>query len=108
MTLRRITIRNNLAFILATAPDESLRDGARAVELALEAVQLAEPSPALCDTVAVAYAETGDFPEAIRWTEKAIASEPQNELYQRRLERFREGQPVRQGEDAQDDVSAGP
>lgn len=104
----RITTRNNLAFILATAPDESLRDGARAVALAVEAVQLAEPSHVLFDTVAAAYAETGDFVEAIRWMEKAIALDPQNELYQRRLERFREGQPVRKEEEAQDDVSAGP
>ncbi|WP_168206835.1 carboxypeptidase-like regulatory domain-containing protein [Lacipirellula limnantheis] len=105
---QRITIRNDLAFILATAPDESLRDGARAVELALEAVQLAEQSHVLFDTVAVAYAETGDFSEAIRWMEKAIALDPQREAYQRHLQLMRAGQPVRQEEEAQDDDGAGP
>ncbi|MBA4107917.1 MAG: hypothetical protein C0485_19465 [Pirellula sp.] len=102
--LEGFTGRNNLAFILATSPDESLRDGARAVELALEAVQLAEPSHPLFDTVAAAYAETGDFPEAIRWIEKAIVLEPQSEAYQRRLQGYREGQPLRHDEDVERSV----
>jgi protocatechuate 3,4-dioxygenase beta subunit/Tfp pilus assembly protein PilF len=100
--------RNNLAFILATSPDENLRDGRRAVELALEALRLAEPSPPLCDTVAAAYAEAGNFPEAIKWIEQASALDPENSLYQRRLQLYRENKPLRYRDDAEAGVGAIP
>lgn len=106
--LEGFTGRNNLAFILATSPDESLRDGGRAVELALEAVQLAEPSPPLCDTVAAAYAETGNFPEAIKWIEQASALDPQSEVYQKRLQLYRENKPLRYDDDAERGMGPGP
>jgi tetratricopeptide (TPR) repeat protein len=58
--------QSNLAWVLATAPDDSLRDGNRAVALAESALQLAGGiSPILHRTLAAAYAETGRFGEAI-------------------------------------------
>jgi Flp pilus assembly protein TadD len=58
--------QSNLAWVLATAPDHSLRDGKRAVALAESALQLAGGvSPILHRTVAAAYAETGRFADAI-------------------------------------------
>jgi Flp pilus assembly protein TadD len=58
--------KSNLAWVLATAPDDSLRDGNRAVALAESALQLAGGiSPILHRTLAAAYAETGRFDEAI-------------------------------------------
>jgi tetratricopeptide (TPR) repeat protein len=58
--------RNNLAWILATASDTSIRDGARAVGFAQEAVQLsAGREPLFLRTLAAAYAESGRFSEAI-------------------------------------------
>jgi tetratricopeptide (TPR) repeat protein len=58
--------RNNLAWVLATASDASIRDGARAVGFAQEAVQLSGGrEPRFLRTLAAAYAESGRFSEAI-------------------------------------------
>jgi len=55
-----------LAWILATTGDRSLRDGTEALQLAGRAVRLSEGrSPMAYGVLAAAYAETGQFPEAI-------------------------------------------
>jgi Flp pilus assembly protein TadD len=57
---------NNLAWLLATCPDENVRNGAEAVECAERACLLTkfkEPNP--LGTLAAAYAEAGRFPEAV-------------------------------------------
>ena len=64
---------NNLAWLLATSSDASIRDGARAVALAREAVQLSsdvDPNP--LRTLAAAYAESGRFSEAVATTKHAM------------------------------------
>ncbi|HUB86295.1 MAG TPA: hypothetical protein VMB22_00270 [Verrucomicrobiae bacterium] len=59
-------VLNKLAWVLATDPDASVRNGTRAVELAQFANQISGgESPTLLSTLAAAYAETGQFPEAI-------------------------------------------
>jgi protein O-mannosyl-transferase len=68
---------NNLAWILATSSDASLRDGAKAVTLAVKAVQTSGGrDPNFFRTLAAARAEAGQFAEAIAIAEaaKAIAS----------------------------------
>jgi protein O-mannosyl-transferase len=58
--------RNNVAWVLATASDASIRDGARAVGLAQEAVQLSGGrEPRFLRTLAAAYAESRWFSEAV-------------------------------------------
>ena len=69
----RLTLAN-LAWILATASDASIRDGAKAVELAQQAVELSsDGDPNILRTLAAAYAESGRFSEAIAAAEQAIA-----------------------------------
>jgi len=64
---------NNLAWMLATCPEASVRNGAEAVELAQQAAQLCGGrEPAILDTLAAAYAEAGRFPEAVHTARKAL------------------------------------
>ena len=63
---------NNLAWELATSPDDQLRNGAEAVRLAEHACELTHyDRPAFIGTLAAAYAEAGRFPEAVTASEKA-------------------------------------
>jgi protein O-mannosyl-transferase len=60
---------NNLAWLLATFPEASVRDGVKAVRLAERACRLSQnKSPVYLRTLAAAYSEVGRFEEA-----KAIA-----------------------------------
>jgi tetratricopeptide (TPR) repeat protein len=64
---------DELAWLLATYPDSKSRDGTEAVRLAEHACDLTERKiPALLDTLAAAYAESGDFPRAISAAEEAL------------------------------------
>ena len=65
--------RNNLAWLLATSSDGLTRDGNRAVEVAKETVQLSGgKDPNYLRTLAAAYAEIGQFSEAIATAEQAM------------------------------------
>ncbi len=62
-----LAVLNQTAWLLATSPDASLRDGAQAVALAERAARLAGGrQPEILDTLAAAYAEAGRFPEAVQ------------------------------------------
>lgn len=66
-------VLNNLAWTLATSPFDEVRDGERAVELALKACEVTDYAEAhILSTLAAAYAESGDFESAIRWSREAI------------------------------------
>jgi tetratricopeptide (TPR) repeat protein len=94
-----------LARLLAANDDVSLRNGARAVQLAERAVALTDQSqPAALDSLAIAYAEAGRFDEAVRAEETAVSmlqasnDHPAllNEILQRR-ELFSGRKPHREG-----------
>jgi Flp pilus assembly protein TadD len=64
---------NNLAWLLATCSDDTVRNGAEAVHDAEEACRLTGYKNAgMLSTLAATYAEAGRFPEAIRTAENAI------------------------------------
>ena len=72
--------RGSLAWVFATSPQASLRDGGRAVELAQEAVRVSgDGNPMLMATLAAAYAEARRFPEAMETAEAGtgIGSHPE-------------------------------
>ncbi len=94
--------QSNLAWVLATTPDASLRDGTRAVELAERALKLAGGiNPILHRTLAAAYAEAGRFDDAIATAERGQAfaeREGNRELadeFTAVLTRYRQHQPMR-------------
>ncbi|PYK27199.1 MAG: hypothetical protein DME59_05325 [Verrucomicrobia bacterium] len=64
---------NNLAWVFATSPDDSLRDGSRAVQLAEQATRISGSRMAMVwRTLAAAYAENGRFVDAIQTAQRAI------------------------------------
>jgi protein O-mannosyl-transferase len=65
--------QNNLAWLLATCPQASLRNGYQALALALRANQLTGGgNPVVLGTLAAAYAEVGSFPEAVATAQRAL------------------------------------
>ena len=68
-----IGVKNNLAWILATNPDPTLRNPKEAIRLAQEVCSATDSkNPQMLDTLAAAYAAGDRFPEAIRTAEKAL------------------------------------
>jgi tetratricopeptide (TPR) repeat protein len=71
---RDFVARNNLAWLLATSSDGSIRDGERAIGLAEQAAQLSSSKDAnYLRTLAAAYAEVGRFSDAVTVAQQAAA-----------------------------------
>jgi tetratricopeptide (TPR) repeat protein len=65
---------NDLAWMLAVAQDPSVRDVPQAIRLAQQACTVStNKDPGALDTLAVAHSQAGDFDDAIKYTEQAIA-----------------------------------
>jgi tetratricopeptide (TPR) repeat protein len=66
-------VLNNLAWLLATSPDDAIRNGKRAIELAKKACESTEWKQAhIISTLAAGYAETGDFESARKYSGQAV------------------------------------
>jgi tetratricopeptide (TPR) repeat protein len=66
-------VQNRLAWLLATGPKASLRNGNKAVELARQANALTGgENPIILNTLAAAFAEAGRFPEAVETAQRAL------------------------------------
>lgn len=70
--------RNDYAWLLATSRFEGLRNGTLALDQATKAVQ-ETPTAAFLDTLAAAYAELGNFEQAVSTQREAIASIAEDE-----------------------------
>ena len=95
---QHLAAKNNLAWVLATAPEESLRDGARAVRLAEQAMTQAGPRARfVADTLAAAYAEAGKFDYAVKFQKWVVDESPPNKRddARSRLELYEQGKPYR-------------
>ncbi len=93
---------NNVAWIMATQPDESLRDGSGAVDLSRQICEATEfDEPSYLDTLAAGLAETGEFNESIKIAKQAIdlALEADEIVLagniQDRLNHYEDGKPYR-------------
>ena len=109
---RRDSIRRNpndaalmteTAWMLATNPNVSIRDGAEAVKLGERSVRLTnQTEPASLDALAAAYAETGRFVEAVQTARKALnlakqqGNKPLAEAISARIRLYEAGIPFRE------------
>ncbi|PQO45905.1 tetratricopeptide repeat protein [Blastopirellula marina] len=89
----------NAAWIYATCPEEKWRDGKRGVELALKACELSQGNVTFHrETLAAAYAEAGEFDEAIETQEAIVRKTPKShrENYEETLRLYKKGRPYRE------------
>ena len=90
------TAYNDYAWLRATCPDAHYRDGLGAIADATTACELtAWKHGYFIDTLAAACAEAGQFSNAIRWQELAVAFVPKDAQLRKHLELYRTGVPCR-------------
>jgi len=85
--------------VLATSTDDKLRDGRRAIELATKACELTKYEKAhIISTLAAGHAETGDFDNALKWSQKSVdlGGEDLAEALNKELETYKKGEPFRE------------
>ena len=88
--------RTNLAWVLATAPTPHYRNGERAVQLATEAVAVAERQGVLTENLgylvalAAAHGETGDFDRAVQTIDRVLSLVDESESSQGYTEKYRQ------------------
>ena len=89
---------NNLGWIMATNPGAQYRNAQAAIRHATKACELTSYDDAgYLDTLAAAYAEAGQFDEAVKWAKKALdkVSPEQKEAIGERLQLYEMKSPFR-------------
>jgi hypothetical protein len=92
---------NGVAWLRATFPEPELRDGNKATQEALQACEASHWEDfGYVDTLAAAYAETGNFEQAVKFEEQAVGMlSPENSLrdkMERRLALYQDHKPYRE------------
>lgn len=98
VTLARVLKQR--AWLQATCPDASFRNGQQAVKDAKTACSIMVwKDEGTIDTLAAAYAEIGDFDSAVRYAQQALAvkdiSPTDSKRIQRHLQLFQQHKPIR-------------
>jgi tetratricopeptide (TPR) repeat protein len=95
---KSVDAHRSRAWIRATCPDETYRDGEKAVVDSTKACKLTNwKDPFVLGTLAAAYAEAGQFDKAVEWQKKAIelARDYDKEFLGTFLELYKRGEPYR-------------
>ncbi|HZL86806.1 MAG TPA: tetratricopeptide repeat protein [Pirellulaceae bacterium] len=102
-------VLNNLAWVLATSPEDNLRNAKRSIELATKACELTKyDKPHILSTLASGYAEMGDWDTAIKWSSKAVeggSDEPETaEQLKKELESYKQKKPWREKQEIEENT----
>ena len=91
-------VHYGLAWIMATAPEDELRDGRRAIKHARRAVEFIKDNAFMFDALAAAHAEVQEFAKAVKWQEQAVemAAGKGDSALKARLELYKQQLPYRQ------------
>lgn len=92
----------NFSWLLSGCPDDSVRDGKQALELAVKANQISGGSECwIVDNISAAYAELGDFESATRYAKQALTlatTDDEKSEISDQLELYKNKQPARMEE----------
>lgn len=102
-------VLNNLAWVLATSPDDPVRNAKRSVELGLKACELTKyEKPHILSTLAAAYAEKGDWENAKKWSAKAVElgakDDDVDQQLKKELEGYKEQKPWREKQEVEENT----
>jgi tetratricopeptide (TPR) repeat protein len=102
-------ILNNLAWVLATSPDDGVRNAKRSVELGTKACELTKyEKPHILSTLAAGYAESGDFETAKKYSAKAVELGAKDEevdaQLKKELESYQEKKPWREKQEVEENT----
>lgn len=100
-------VLNNLAWVLSTSPQDPVRNGKRAIELATKACELTKyKKPHILSTLASAYAEAGDFDKAVEWSGKAVelGGDELKEQLKKELDSYKEKKPFRESQNIEENT----
>jgi tetratricopeptide (TPR) repeat protein len=102
-------VLNNLAWVLATSPEDGVRNADRSIELGLKACELTKyEKPHILSTLASGYAEKGDWENAIKWSTKAVElgekEEDVSEQLKKELESYKEKKPWREKQEIEENT----
>jgi tetratricopeptide (TPR) repeat protein len=100
-------VLNNLAWLLATSPEDALRDGKRAIDLARKACEKTEWKEAhIVSTLAAGHAEAGDFEAARKFSRQAVdlgdGAADVTEQLKNELANYEAGKPWRERQETPD------
>lgn len=97
------TALNNYSWFLSTTTQDAYRDGKKALELGLKAAEASNYERAfILSTLAAAYAENGDFENALKFIQKALEINKDDsitESIKNEMESYKQNKPVRENSD---------
>ena len=102
-------VLNNLAWVLATSPEDKLRNSKRSIELAKKACELTKyEKPHILSTLAAGYADAGDWDEAMKWSNKAVelGEGEVAEQLKEELESYKQKKPWREKQETEENTKS--